>query len=214
MKYVSTYVAFCFLALLASTQPTAAAPVRANQVAAPTKSPFMRIFGPSLPPYGYVVFCENNPRECRNRSGALKRIQLTTQRLLELDDVNRMVNETIEPVTDREAYGISEYWTVPDKRGDCEDYALLKRRILESRGWPQSALLITVVRDERGDGHAVLTVRTAQGDYILDNKTSEILAWSQTPYHYVMRQSYLNPQNWMRLSRRGSSNVQKSGSGR
>ena len=38
------------------------------------------------------------------------------------------------------------------------------------RGWPESKLLITVVRDENNEGHAVLTVRTDEGDFILDNR--------------------------------------------
>lgn len=162
-------------------------------------SPFMRIYGPSLPPHGYVAFCELNPSKCRADGGLLKRPELTTTKLLELDEVNRLVNEAIEPVTDQEVYGVSEFWTLPVDRGDCEDYALLKRQILIRRGWPKSALLLTVVRDENGAGHAVLTVRTAQGDFIADNKNSEIKGWQDTPYEYVMRQSYLNPRNWMRL---------------
>ncbi len=32
-------------------------------------------------------------------------------------------------------------------------------------GWPREALLITVVRDKKGDGHAVLTVKTDKGDF-------------------------------------------------
>jgi len=215
MKYVSTYVVFSLIVALAGGPAAAAAPRTGDQRASIARSPFMRIFGPSLPPYGYVMFCENNPRECRRRRGVLKRVQLTPARLLELDNINRRVNETIEPMTDRDHYGVAEYWTLPVNRGDCEDYALLKQHMLEKRGWPQSGLLMTVVRDENGDGHAVLTVRTAQGDYILDNKTSEILTWSQTPYQYVMRQSYLNPQNWMRLDRlSGAGVVRRSGSGR
>jgi predicted transglutaminase-like cysteine proteinase len=59
-----------------------------------------------------------------------------------------------------------------------------------------------VVRDERGDGHAVLTARTQQGDFILDNKTDEIRLWYQVPYRFVMRQSYLNPRVWLSLDTR------------
>ena len=106
---------------------------------------------------------------------------------------------------DQELFGVAEWWAVPTLRadgsgkGDCEDYALLKRQILIKRGWPVSSLLMTVVRDEKGDGHAVLTARTAQGDFILDNKTSDLKLWSQTPYKFVMRQSYLNVKVWMSL---------------
>ena len=56
-----------------------------------------------------------------------------------------------------------------------------------------------MVRDERGDGHAVLTARTLQGDFILDNKTDEIRIWHRVRYQFVMRQSYLNPRVWMSL---------------
>ena len=104
------------------------------------------------------------------------------------------------PITDIELYGVQEYWTLPTDRGDCEDYVLLKRQILMQRGWPSGALLITVVRDERGDGHAVLTARTAQGDYVLDNKVSAIKSWHQTGYKFIMRQSYVDPRMWMSLA--------------
>ena len=66
-----------------------------------------------------------------------------------------------------------------------------------AKGWPVSALLMTVVRDEKGEGHAVLTARTVQGDYILDNKIEDVRMWNKTPYQFVMRQSYLNPKVWV-----------------
>jgi len=98
-----------------------------------------------------------------------------------------------------EIYGRTEYWTIPTARDDCEDYALLKRKRLIARGWPASALLLTVVRDERGEGHAVLTARTAQGDFILDNKADEVKLWYRTGYDYIMRQSFLDPHTWVSL---------------
>ena len=103
-----------------------------------------------------------------------QRFSATPARLSELDAINRSVNREIEPATDLEIYGQTEYWTIPTHQGDCEDYALLKRKRLMARGWPASALLMTVVRDEKGEGHAVLTARTAQGDFILDNKVDEV----------------------------------------
>ena len=110
------------------------------------------------------------------------------------------LNHTIEPVTDLELYGISDYWTLPAHgKGDCEDYALLKRHLLIEAGWPASALLITVVRDEKQDGHAILTARTSHGDLVLDNKNDDIVVWHRTPYTFVMRQSYLDPKAWVAL---------------
>jgi predicted transglutaminase-like cysteine proteinase len=93
-----------------------------------------------------------------------------------------------------------ERWAYPDDgKGDCEDYVLAKRRALINLGWPASVLLITVVRDKEGDGHAVLTVVTDRGDVILDNQENEILPWQDTGYRYVKRQSQGDPTLWVSL---------------
>ena len=161
--------------------------------------PFMRVFGPAQPPHGFVRFCEETPKECGPDQKADARFDASPERLRELDAVNREVNRAITPATDLEVYGVNEYWTLPTTRGDCEDYALLKRHKLIEKGWPVSSVLVTVVRDEKGEGHAVLTVRTVQGDFILDNKSEDVKIWTTTPYQYVMRQSYLNPRVWVAL---------------
>lgn len=163
---------------------------------------FMRIFGPAQPPHGFVRFCEASPEECAADHGQESRFDASAERLKELDEVNRSVNHEIAPATDLEVYGVNEYWTLPRTRGDCEDYALLKRHNLIAKGWPVSSVLMTVVRDEKGEGHAVLTARTVQGDFILDNKVEEVKPWNKTPYQYVMRQSYLNPKVWVALDTR------------
>jgi predicted transglutaminase-like cysteine proteinase len=165
-------------------------------------SPFMRVYGPTLPPFGFVSFCERHRSECRQGPLEEARIELTSERLDELEHVNRSVNKLIEPATDQDVYGIAEYWAIPMTRGDCEDYALLKRQVLIMRGWPASALLLTVVRDEKGEGHAILTARTAKGDFILDNKVDEMKPWHATGYVYIMRQSYIDPKVWVSLDSR------------
>jgi predicted transglutaminase-like cysteine proteinase len=71
--------------------------------------------------------------------------------------------------------------------------------MLVQRGFPESTLLITVVRDENNEGHAVLTVRTDGGDFVLDNKRREIVRWAETPYTFVKRQSEKNPLVWISL---------------
>jgi predicted transglutaminase-like cysteine proteinase len=181
----------------------AALPAAAQQIAVispATRAPeFMRIYGSSQPPYGFVAFCERMPQECAVSSPDDSRYTATPQALSELDEINRGVNHEIEPATDMEVYGVAEYWTLPTTRGDCEDYALLKRHRLIARGWPSGVLLMTVVRDEKNEGHAVLTARTTQGDFILDNKVDVVRLWNQTPYHYVMRQSYMDPKVWVSL---------------
>jgi predicted transglutaminase-like cysteine proteinase len=165
---------------------------------------YMRVHGQSLPPYGFVQFCQLFPQECRPGKTETQRFDASAARLAELDVVNRRINAQIQPATDFEIYGVEEFWTLPVDRGDCEDYVVLKRKVLAEMGWPISSLLITVVQDELGEGHAVLTVRTKQGDFILDNKVNEIRLWNQTPYAYIMRQSYLNPRIWVSLDPRAT----------
>jgi len=165
-------------------------------------SPYMRVFGVTQPPYGFVQFCERIPHECRQGAPEEQRFSATPERLSELDALNRAVNREIAPATDLDIYGLAEFLTIPVTRGDCEDYALLKRKRLIARGWPESALLLTVVRDEKGEGHAVLTARTVQGDFILDNKVDEVKSWNRTRYEFIMRQSYLNTMIWMSLDPR------------
>ncbi|MDX2309529.1 MAG: transglutaminase-like cysteine peptidase [Hyphomicrobium sp.] len=195
MKCVSA-VSVSILAVLAVT-PAAADPAHPLTTAS-LRAPFMKVYGSSQAPYGYVRYCEQSPASCTAKGPGV-RFEATPERLSDLDEVNRLVNRSVTPATDSEIYGISEYWTLPGTKGDCEDYALLKQKVLISRGWPSSSLLLTVVRDEKGEGHAVLTARTSQGDFILDNKVDDVRLWSHSSYQFVMRQSYLDPKVWVSL---------------
>jgi predicted transglutaminase-like cysteine proteinase len=87
-------------------------------------------------------------------------------------------------------------------KGDCEDYVLEKKRKLLQLGWAPASLLITVVIDKQGGGHAVLTAVTDKGDYVLDNVTDEILLWSDSGLTFVKRQFGSNPNAWVDLGRR------------
>ena len=154
----------------------------------------------SRPPIGWVEFCTENPKECTTAPSSPRDVVLTPKAWKDLVRVNRWVNETIKPVTDLEQWGVVEKWSYPDTgKGDCEDYVLLKRRMLMQAGWPREALLITVVRDKKGDGHAVLTVKTDKGDFILDNQAEHVLLWSDTGYRFVKRQSQSDPNVWVAL---------------
>jgi len=117
-----------------------------------------------------------------------------------LIDVNNAVNTAVIPRTDQEMWGVEEFWSYPDGYGDCEDYVLEKRRLLIKAGVPASNLLITVVRQPNGDGHAVLTVVTDLGDYILDNLEGRVLLWSDTAYTYLKRQSAMNSGKWVSVN--------------
>ncbi|MFA5592544.1 MAG: transglutaminase-like cysteine peptidase [Micavibrio sp.] len=124
-----------------------------------------------LDPANEVIgFCEKYPFECLQFDPFPKTITLTPQTYQTILAINRTVNERVKPVNDIDSVGRHEDWDYPvDNIGDCEDYVLEKRRLLIGAGFPRSAALLTVVRKPDGEGHAVLTLRTDRGDYILDN---------------------------------------------
>jgi predicted transglutaminase-like cysteine proteinase len=151
-------------------------------------------------PIGWIEFCAQRAWECKVAPTAPRDVVLTTKAWKDLVRINRHVNTRVRPMTDAEHHGVVEKWSYPDDGyGDCEDYVLLKRRMLMEAGWPREALLITVVRDHKGDGHAVLTVKTDKGEFILDNQNEEILTWVETGYRFVKRQSQSDPNTWVSL---------------
>jgi predicted transglutaminase-like cysteine proteinase len=151
-------------------------------------------------PIGWVEFCNDNPAQCGAGSSEPRDIVMSQPAWKDLVRVNRWVNESIKPVTDMEHWGVLEKWSLPtDGYGDCEDYVLLKRKMLMDAGWPREALLITVVRDKRGDGHAVLTVKSDRGEFVLDNQNETVLPWTETGYRFIKRQSQSDPNVWVSL---------------
>jgi predicted transglutaminase-like cysteine proteinase len=156
----------------------------------------------TTPPIGWVQFCRDAPSECVPGTAGPATVPLTPSRWRELVEVNLRLNAAIEPVSDEEQYGEAERWTFATSgKGDCEDYVLEKRRELARRGWPLSTLLINVVFDQNGGGHAVLSVMTDRGEFILDNQTNEILPWSRSKLVFVKRQSAEDPNLWVDLGR-------------
>jgi predicted transglutaminase-like cysteine proteinase len=137
----------------------------------------------------WSVFCEQNALECAVNLAEPEIIRLDPEALELIDAVNRHVNRSIAPRLDMDHWGTIDRWDLPiDGQGDCEDYQLLKRKMLRERGLPQRAMRMTVVIDELNEGHAVLMIRSDRGDYILDNKTNAVLPWDQTGYVYVKRE--------------------------
>ena len=173
----------------------------ASAVAAPERTIYVSTGKTSRPPIGWVEFCKEYPKECATSPTSPRDVVLTPKAWKDLNRVNRWANDTIKPVTDMEHWGVVELWSYPDDgKGDCEDYVLLKRHMLMQASWPREALLITVVRDKNGEGHAVLTVKTDKGDFVLDNQAEEILLWSETGYRFVKRQSQADPNVWVALT--------------
>jgi predicted transglutaminase-like cysteine proteinase len=165
-------------------------------------APSMDIGGATSQPIGHYEFCKLNPSECLVKSAAQSPFHLTKEGWRMIFAVNRAVNTRIQPKTDLDIYGKDEVWSYPIRFGDCEDYVLLKRRALSDKGVPLSDLLITVVRKPDGEGHAVLTVRTDRGDFILDNLNEDVLSWESTDYRYLKRQSSAHSGRWVTIESR------------
>jgi len=162
-------------------------------------TPWMQTGSATSQPIGHFEFCQKNRGECgvRSRAGAAPRV--TASGWAVIRQVNAAVNREISPVTDQELLGRDEVWSYPKGRGDCEDFALEKRRRLMQRGFAAGNLLMTVVRKPDGEGHAVLTVRTAQGDFILDNLENSVRLWTNTPYRFLKRQAANNSGRWVTI---------------
>lgn len=191
------------LLLLASLVAFASPSLAGTAAKAPA---FAHEYSETLPPIGFVEFCQRNPENCQPDGSFKRRVAMSDEKWLLVRMVNAFVNGAIAPVTDETLYGTPEYWTIPTDAGDCEDVVLLKKKILVSKGIPEEALRITVVLDEHGEGHAVLTLTAQQGDFILDNRRNEIRSWAATGYVMLKRQSAQDPRKWVSLepARQGS----------
>ena len=144
--------------------------------------------GGAAPPVGFLVFCLKNPSQCRG--GGSAQVTLSDEMMATLNSVNRAVNRSIRPRNER-----ADRWEINVRVGDCEDYALTKRARLMALGLPASALRIATARTRSGVGHAVLVVRTNEGDFVLDNLSSRIQVWNQTGLRWIAM-SGANPRSW------------------
>ena len=184
-------IAGALVALVICISPAAASSVDLSNPA------FAPVNGPTSIPVGAAEFCKTNRGECGPAARAVDVEMLSDASWQQLLGINDQVNGSIVPVTDKDLYDVTEFWTYPAGRGDCEDFALEKRRQLIAMGWDASTLLMTVVRQRNGEGHAVLMVRTDRGDLVLDNQDGRVLLWKDTPYQFVKRQSQTDSRKWV-----------------
>lgn len=162
-----------------------------------TSASFANISTEATIPVGHSEFCQRRSGECMPMQYASP-AKINDYTWNDLTTVNNYYNTHIQPMADQDLYGIGEFWTYPaNGYGDCEDFVLIKRAALIERGWEPSNLLITVVMQSNGEGHAVLMVRTERGDLILDNQEPLIKVWTDTPYTYLKRQSQAHAGQWV-----------------
>ena len=153
-------------------------------------------------PAGFVSFCTRFADQCTRPDDAAASIALTSASWATLRQVNDSYNRAIRPKDDIIHYGRAEYWNIPtDGYGDCEDYALSKRKALIDAGFPAPALRIALVMTRDAERHAVLTVTTEQGDFVLDNLRRDIIGWDQTGYEWIERQDPARAWGWVALGK-------------
>lgn len=193
MKKTSILISglFALIASIAATAPIAAQDARIETAFADIAA------GQTSIPVGHMQYCQKRPYECQPHAVATP-VALTDDLWRELQDVNNTFNTTVTAVSDQDLYGVAEFWTYPSSGyGDCEDFVLGKRAALIERGWAPSNLLVSVVMQANGEGHAVLMVRTDRGDLVLDNQDGLIRLWTDTPYTFLKRQSQAHAGQWV-----------------
>ena len=136
----------------------------------------------------------------RRRRRQPGRHQLLAKAAREIDRVNRWVNGHVQPVSDMDHWGLVDRWDYPiDGRGDCEDYALLKRKMLIEIGFPKPGFVDDGGQGRSREGHAILTLKTNKGEFVLDNLNDETRPWTASGYRFVKRQSQQDPDVWVML---------------
>lgn len=140
------------------------------------------------PPIQYQAFCERNPGHCVLNGEPV--MTWTGQLHARLAHLNGRVNAEIELQSDWDNLGVEERWSYPqDCRGDCEDFALEKRRRLVEAGFPSAALTMAIAFHEvQYFPHAVLLAETTAGTWVLDNLQDDLLCWDALPYRYTRRE--------------------------
>ncbi|PZR90259.1 MAG: transglutaminase [Hyphomicrobiales bacterium] len=211
------------LALAASSLLGVGAAGFASAAPGLARASYVPVGGPASVPYGWADFCRRYAGECDGGPLAPQDVNLTPQAMKEIERVDKWVNAHVKPVSHMEHWGVIDQWDYPaDGKGDCEDYALFKRKILIDEGFPRQALLMTVValfkrkilidegfprqallmtvvKDEHNEGHAILTVKTSAGEFVIDNLNDEIKSWDRTGYRFVKRQSQTDQNVWLQI---------------
>jgi predicted transglutaminase-like cysteine proteinase len=151
-------------------------------------------------PAGFIGFCLRYSDQCELPDHAKDLAFLTPANWELLNRVNRATNMGVQYKDDMPHYGIADYWTIAaDGSGDCEDFALTKRKALIDAGLPVAALRIAVVLTSTKERHAILTVATDRGDYVLDSMSDDVRPWTETNYQWLERQDPKKRWGWDRL---------------
>lgn len=126
--------------------------------------------------------------------------------------VNTSINRLIAYRKDSAVYGKLDYWAKPSeilerRAGDCEDFAILKMTALLQAGVPAQSMSLVVLQDrKRKFFHAVLSVSTASGAFILDSLGNAVRRDSDLP-DYVPLYSFSMDRAWIHGSKTGGAEM-------
>ena len=129
-----------------------------------------------------------------------------------LAGVNRGVNGLIAYRGDKAVYGSADHWAKPAEilqrgSGDCEDFAILKMAALLGAGIPAQSMSLVVLQDHhKGVFHAVLSVSTGSGTFILDNVRNAVVKDTSLP-SYVPLYSFSMDRAWIHGSKSGNAQL-------
>ena len=142
----------------------------------------------AVTPLAMQYFCAQHKSECAG--GGRSQVTMSPSLMGVLKQVNGRINQAIRPERDT-----ADVWELNPASGDCEDYVLSKRSALIRQGVSAGALRIAYTHTRRGEPHAVLLVRTNEGDYVLDNLNSTVKSLSASGYR-IRTLSSPNPTRW------------------
>ena len=93
-------------------------------------SSIMQVSGRTSQPIGHYEYCQKNRADCSIVSFNDRPMELTRALWSDMERINTYANAVIRPATDYQIFGVEEVWTLPTNYGDCEDYVLLKQKML------------------------------------------------------------------------------------
>ncbi len=156
--------------------------------------------GSVWPPAGFVNLWKRNPVWFKpaDKPG---RMVMAGGDWSALITANLTINHGIIYRTDQALHRREDFWTLPSKYGDCEDFAIKKRAALRRLGWTPGCCRIAICRQWRGGYHAVLLVEVSAPTNIvssaepprfltlvLDNLTKQIVPWHFHRYQWIARE--------------------------
>lgn len=115
-----------------------------------------------------------------------------------MEEVTTWVNSRTKLVDDTTDDWSSANRTLQRGYGDCEDVAITKFQILKSLGFTEEHMFLVLVRDGVSHrDHAILLVRTENGNLILDNLTNRLVPDSMVLRTYFPVFAYGKNGSWV-----------------